>query len=71
MKKMIDVDMLVDALNSAGMDAGICAKGSSSYPLVELAGGMEIYGFVPSSEIHDAEYQESLLAHATLDKLTK
>jgi len=68
LKKMVDVDELIIALRKAGMDAGICLEGSSSYPLIRLAGGMEIYGYVPDPNFQGPE-PEDLVAQNLLDKL--
>jgi hypothetical protein len=68
LKKMVDVDELICALRRAGMDAGLCAEGSSSYPLVRLAGDLEIYGFIPDPT-HQGPEESELIAQNLLDKL--
>ena len=69
MKKVIDVDNLIAALRRAGMDAGICLEGSSSYPLIRLAGGLEIYAFIPDPNFQGSG-PEDLVAQGLLDSLT-
>jgi hypothetical protein len=68
LKKMVDVDELIIALRKAGMDAGICLEGSSSYPLIRLAGGMEIYAFIPDPNFQGPS-EDQLIAQALLDSL--
>ena len=69
MKKMVDVDELICALRRAGMDAGLCLEGSSSYPLIRLAGGMEIYAFIPDPNFRGPS-EDQLVAQRLLDSLT-
>jgi hypothetical protein len=47
MKKIIDVDELVRNMKRAGMEAGTGIDGASSYPIVSLAGGLEVWGYIP------------------------
>jgi len=55
MKKLIEVKELLNALHDAGLEAGICAPGSSSYPFLRLAGDMEIWAYIPDPEWAEAE----------------
>jgi hypothetical protein len=46
-KKMIDVEELVNNMRRAGMKAGIGFDGASSYHIISLAGGLEVWGYIP------------------------
>ena len=68
MRKVIDIDNLIAALRAAGMEAGICPEGSSSYPLVRLAGNLEIYAFIPDPNFQGPS-EDQLVAQRLLDSL--
>jgi hypothetical protein len=68
MLKMVDIEALIASLRRAGMEAGLCLEGGSSYPLVRLAGGMELYGYVPDPNFQE-QPEEDLIAQELLDSL--
>ena len=68
MKKIVEINTLVSALKAKGMEAGICASGSSSYPLIQLAGDLEVWAFVPDPSFSTQEV-DKLIGQETLSKL--
>jgi hypothetical protein len=68
MKKIIDVDELVKCLKCIGVEAGICAYGSSSYPLYTLSGDLELWAYIPRDTM-PVNDEEVLLSPAVLAKL--
>ena len=65
MKKLVNIDILVKALQNAGMKAGVCITGSTSYPLVRLADGLTVWGYVPDN----MDSEDNLIAEKTLQSI--
>jgi len=66
-RKFIDIDELIWSLRRVGMVAGTGIDGASSYHVLSLAGGMEIWGYIPRDMPH--EEQEELLTPDVIKKL--
>lgn len=66
--KFIDIDELIEGLKRAGMEAGTGIDGASSYHILSLAGGWEIWGYIPREMPEDDEKIE-LLPPETIKKL--
>ena len=70
MKKVVEIDELVNALRKAGMEAGVCISGSSSYSLLRLAGEIEVWGYVPDPNFKGVD-EDELIGNETLNLLSQ
>ena len=74
LRKLVDVYGLVSALKGAGMDAGYCKGGDTSYELIRFRDGSFIWALNPEHEPGYQKYpeltDEELLGWATLAEIS-